>query len=147
MSSGSIKNATSARVSTPATFKEKPDGKGGKVYVWRTDLLKTKEYWEGWFKGLSKAFLAVPLLKQLVLAGSDRMDKELTIAQMQGKFKIEVVPDVGHVVQEDNPKRLAKSFTNFVTTFRIHEKADQHEVVTSVSGKTITIGPATISGD
>ncbi len=147
VSSGNVRNATSARVSTPATMKEKPDGKGGKVYVWRTDLLKTKEYWEGWFKGLSKAFLAVPLPKQLVLAGSDRMDKELTIAQMQGKFKVEVVPDVGHVIQEDNPKRLATSFRNFMLTFHIHEQADHQDVVTSVSGKTVVIGPPKLMVD
>ncbi|MDR3582336.1 MAG: alpha/beta fold hydrolase [Candidatus Pacebacteria bacterium] len=147
MSSGNIKNTTSARVSTPATLVEKVDSKGNKVFAWRTDLLKTKEYWEGWFRGLSKAFLAVPILKELVLAGSDRMDKELTIAQMQGKFKIEVVPEVGHVVQEDSPKRVAQSFINFITTFRIHELADHQEFVTSVSGKTINIGPAKTSSD
>jgi protein phosphatase methylesterase 1 len=39
--------------------------------------------------------------KQLILAGSERMDKELTIAQMQGKFSMKVIHDCGHVVQED----------------------------------------------
>ena len=39
----------------------------------------------------------------LLLAGSDRMDKELTIAHMQGKFKLVVVDNVGHVIQEDRP--------------------------------------------
>ncbi len=49
-------------------------------YVWRTDLLATKPFWEGWFKGLTQTFLDVRVPKQLLLAGSDRMDKELTIA-------------------------------------------------------------------
>ena len=49
-------------------------------YVWRTDLLQTMNFWEGWFKGLTKCFLDVKVPKQLLLAGSDRMDKELTIA-------------------------------------------------------------------
>ena len=39
--------------------------------------------------------------KQLILAGSERMDKELTIAQMMGKFSLKVVHDCGHVIQED----------------------------------------------
>lgn len=51
-------------------------------YVWRTDLLASKQYWETWFKGLTQAYLDCRTKKQLLLAGSDRMDKELTIAQM-----------------------------------------------------------------
>lgn len=67
-------------------------------YVWRTDLLATQQYWQGWFRGLTKSFLESPLKKQLLLAGSERMDKELTIAQMQGKFQMVVVEDCGHVI-------------------------------------------------
>ena len=36
----------------------------------------------------------------LVLAGTDRLDKELMIGQMQGKFQMAVVPGVGHMLQE-----------------------------------------------
>jgi protein phosphatase methylesterase 1 len=53
--------------------------------------MATKPYWEGWFKGLTECFLNTRVPKQLLLAGSDRMDKELTIAQMQGKFKLVVL--------------------------------------------------------
>lgn len=70
-------------------------------YVWKTDLLASKAYWESWFKGLTQCFLDVRVPKQLLLAGSDRMDKELTIAQMQGKFKLVVLDNVGHVIHED----------------------------------------------
>jgi protein phosphatase methylesterase 1 len=28
------------------------------------------------------------------------LDKELMIGQMQGKFQMEVIPDVGHMLQE-----------------------------------------------
>lgn len=143
VSSGNIKSTTSSRVSTPATLIPKDDGKGGKIYVWRTDLMKTKEYWEGWFLGLSKSFLNVPVRKQLVLAGTDRLDKELTIAQMQGKFKMEVVSDVGHVIQEDSPVKLAKQFLMFVSVFKIHQDADHVEVVTTMSGKPVIIGGTT----
>lgn len=109
------------------------------MYVWRTDLLQTKDYWEDWFKGLSKSFLSVPLPKQLIMAGSDRLDKEMTIAQMQGKFKYEIIAASGHVVQEDNPKALAKSFRSFALTFHLHEKADHQDVITSASGKKVFI--------
>ncbi len=135
-----IKTVTSARVSTPATLISKEDGKGGKQYIWRTDLMKTKDHWEDWFLGLSQAFLNVPIPKMLILAGSERMDKELCIAQMQGKFKLEVFSDVGHVIQEDSPTKLGKCFLSFVMTFRIREQADFVETVTSVSGKTVVIG-------
>ena len=36
----------------------------------------------------------------LVLAGTDRLDKELMIGQMQGKFQLVVVPDTGHMIHE-----------------------------------------------
>ena len=46
-------------------------------YVWRTNLMASKPYWTQWFKGLTKTFLDIPLPKMLLLAGSERMDKEL----------------------------------------------------------------------
>ena len=49
-------------------------------YAWKTDLLASKDFWESWFKGLTQCFLDVRVPKQLLLASSDRMDKELTIA-------------------------------------------------------------------
>jgi protein phosphatase methylesterase 1 len=57
--------------------------------------------------------------KLLLLAASDRMDKELTIAQMQGKFKLSVVGNVGHIMHEDDPKSTAEVVNGFVKTFRI----------------------------
>jgi hypothetical protein len=53
-----------------------------------------------WFAGLSSKFLAVRTARLLVLAGTDRLDKELMIGQMQGKFQMEVVPGVGHILHE-----------------------------------------------
>mgnify|MGYP000558917636 FL=1 len=61
--------------------------------------------------------------KLLCLASNDRMDKELTIAHMQGKFKLSVLYDVGHAIQEDDPHGLAKTFKEFIETFSIKEKA------------------------
>ncbi len=78
--------------------------------------------------------------KQLLLAGSDRMDKELTIAQMQGKFKLVVVDQVGHVIHEDQPKKVAQVFHEFLSQFRIPAVYNQPMVITSVSGKQVVIG-------
>ncbi len=79
--SGTVKDIQSARVSMPHQVVAKQEEKSGQTkYVWRTDLLATKTYWEGWFRGLTQCFLSVRLPKLLLLAGSDRMDKDLTIA-------------------------------------------------------------------
>jgi protein phosphatase methylesterase 1 (EC 3.1.1.-) (PME-1). len=54
-------------------------------YCWRIDLSQTEPYWTGWFQGLSCLFLSSPVqAKLLLLAGIDRLDKALTIGQMQG---------------------------------------------------------------
>ncbi|VDK35421.1 unnamed protein product [Taenia asiatica] len=55
------------------------------AYTWRIDLSKTEPFWRGWFSNMSSLFLSVPEPKLLLVAGVDRLDKELTIAQMQGK--------------------------------------------------------------
>ena len=121
--SGTVKDLESARVSMPPQVVGKVDECTGITkYVWRTDLLATKSYWEGWFVGLTQCFLNVRLPKQLLLAGSDRMDKDLTIAQMQGKFKLVVFDQVGHVIHEDQPRKVAQSFHDFLIHFKIPQK-------------------------
>ena len=54
----------------------------------------------GWFTGLSGKFLGARTARLLVLAGTERLDKELMIGQMQGKFQLVVIPNVGHMVHE-----------------------------------------------
>ena len=49
---------------------------------------------------MSAAFLAARTARLLVLAGTDRLDKELMIGQMQGKFQMVVVPNTGHMLHE-----------------------------------------------
>ena len=68
------------------------------VYVYIVE-----EHWRGWFEGISTQFLAAPGAKLLLLAGVDRLDKELTIAQMQGKFQMHVFNGAGHSIHEDAP--------------------------------------------
>lgn len=103
-----MKDKKSARVSMPSqVVKVQDKATGLDKYVWRTNLLATKQYWEGWFKDLTKIFLHVKAKKLLVLAGIERLDTELVKAQMMGKFLTAVIPDCGHVIQEDQPKALA----------------------------------------
>ena len=54
-------------------------------YSWRTDLTATEYFWQGWFGGLSAKFLSARGGKLLLLAGTDRLDTELMVGQMQGE--------------------------------------------------------------
>uniref|UniRef100_A0A158R4K3 Protein phosphatase methylesterase 1 n=1 Tax=Syphacia muris TaxID=451379 RepID=A0A158R4K3_9BILA len=108
------KNVKAARISMPSQIVQ---DKG--AYRWRIDLARTEDYWVGWFKGLSRLFLSCPAPKLLVLAGVDRLDTELTVGQMQGKFQNTILPKVGHVVQEDSPDQLSNVISKFAIRFRI----------------------------
>lgn len=115
LSSGTAKNPTAARVSMPSQIREVSQNE----YTWRIDLTTTEQYWKGWFEGLSSEFLGCPVPKLLVLAGVDRLDKDLTIGQMQGKFQTCVLPKVGHCVQEDSPDKMADEIGRFACRHRI----------------------------
>jgi len=90
-------------------------------YVWRIDLSRTEPYWQGWFSGMSQLFLACSVPKLLLLAGVDRLDKDLTIGQMQGKFQMQVLPKSGHAVQEDAPDKVAESVASFLVRNKFAE--------------------------
>lgn len=134
VNTNTINNPTSARVSVPAIIVPAPEGSPASVpaYVWRTPLRSTAPYWKskpyvrlrkqtlnvawivaGWFTGLSSKFLASRTARLLVLAGTERLDKELMIGQMQGKFQLVVIPNVGHMVHEDDPTRMADVLVEF----------------------------------
>ncbi|KAL8940776.1 MAG: hypothetical protein Q9211_002119 [Gyalolechia sp. 1 TL-2023] len=108
---------TAARVSVPSLLCRNPNVSASHQdsgsWVWRTDLSATEFYWENWFTGLSKSFLEAKGGKLLILAGTDRLDKELMIGQMQGKYQLQVFPDAGHFVQEDQPARTAMVVVDF----------------------------------
>lgn len=80
--SRTLRNPQSARASVPSLLLQQPDGK----WAWRTELGSTEAYWENWFNGMSKKFLGGKGAKLLILAGTDRLDKELMIGQMQGMY-------------------------------------------------------------
>lgn len=67
------------------------------------------------------------------------MDKELTIAHMQGKFKMVVCDNVGHVIQEDNPQLVAQVFHTYLQKFRIPTEHKAQMVITTISGKKVVI--------
>ena len=121
--SGTIKNIESARISVPPLLKEEKNEKTGKIfYKFKTNLLDSKPFWNEWFIGLTKAFLSCNIPKMLMLAGIERMDKDLTIAQMQGKYKLSIMRNVGHIMHEDKPDEAMKFINEFIHTFRITAK-------------------------
>jgi protein phosphatase methylesterase 1 len=166
--SRTIRNTKSARVSVPSLLREKDEHEDGKTspdqspstgqqrpWIWRTDLAATKPFWEDWFVGLSRKFLEAKGGKLLLLAGTDRLDKELMIGQMQGmlttfnpffrfgfyflvvlrvkqtnwkeeqhwvfaqinqktgKYQLQVLPDAGHFIHEDQPLKTAQILVDF----------------------------------
>ncbi|GFF35290.1 putative ribosomal protein/carboxylic ester hydrolase [Aspergillus lentulus] len=112
--SRTIRNRTSARVSVPSLlYQEESPSDPSKPWVWRTNLSATKPFWEDWFIGLSRKFLEARGGKLLLLAGTDRLDKELMIGQMQGKYQLQVLPEAGHFVQEDMPAKTAQILVDF----------------------------------
>ena len=88
------------------------------TYTWRVDLCKSEPHWKSWFEGLSSKFLSVSASKLLVLAGVDRLDKDLTVGQMQGKFQMQILPQAGHAVHEDVPDKVS----NILSTFLVRNK-------------------------
>jgi protein phosphatase methylesterase 1 len=125
--SRTIRDLESAQASVPSLLIPEGDR-----WVWRTDLARTQRWWEEWFTGMSGLFLRGRAAKALVLAGTDRLDKELMVGQMQGKFSVSlhtlgwtytdefagkfqltVIPEAGHFIQEDVPEKTAHLMIEF----------------------------------
>lgn len=85
LSSMTIHKMESAQISTPPLLKQT-----GMKFYWKCNLMMTENYWKEWFHDLNKNFLNNQLPKLLILAGPDRLDTDLTIAHMQGKFSFKV---------------------------------------------------------
>jgi len=118
--SGLTTNLASARVSAPSQIRRvtgTEENDPNDRFVWILDARATAPHWRGWFEGLSRTFLSAKCAKLLVLAGVDRLDDELTIAQMQGKFQTVLVPGAGHAVHEDEPRATADAIAGFVKRF------------------------------
>ena len=113
-----IRNPTSARISVPSILTPSVSG-NPPAYRWRTPLQDTAPYWlselalscpsvryshgiimEDCFTSLSSKFLSARTARLLALAGTERLDRELMIGHMQGKFQLEVLAGVGHMIHE-----------------------------------------------
>ncbi len=151
--SRTIRNSVSARTSVPALLVLDEARGGSRPWKWRTNLAATQPFWEGWFVGLSKKFLGAKGGKMLLLAGTDRLDTELTIGQMQGnspyfspnatallqdgpascetdtdrvctgKYALQVFPEAGHFIHEDLPEKTAIALVDF------HRRNDRSALV------------------
>lgn len=108
--SGLVRNQLSAEMSIPPLIKLNPTTNR---YEWVLDLRKTQTFWSEWFMSLSSQFISAPFAKMLVLAGTDNLDKDLMIGQMQGKYQLVVFQESGHFVQEDCASRLAWTAMEF----------------------------------
>ncbi|ODO05426.1 protein phosphatase methylesterase 1 [Cryptococcus wingfieldii CBS 7118] len=116
VTSNSIRNPTSARLSVPSILtpaSPSPSPSPNTSQTWRTPLLQTSPFWLSWYTSLSSRFLALPSARLLVLAGQERLDRELMVGQMQGKFQLDVMEGVGHYLHEDNPAALASTLITF----------------------------------
>jgi protein phosphatase methylesterase 1 len=91
--SRTLRNPRSARTSVPSLLLQTPEGR----WAWKTKLWDTEAYWENWFTGMSSKFLSGKGAKLLLLAGTDRLDKELMIGQMQGNFQLLMRDYVGYL--------------------------------------------------
>ncbi|XP_046917912.2 protein phosphatase methylesterase 1 [Dermatophagoides farinae] len=86
-----------------------------KQFVWRINLAHTEPFWMEWFDNLSQIFLnSKGGAKLLLLAGVDRLDGPMTVGQMQGKFQMQILPRVGHVIQEDDPDSVAQVVATYL---------------------------------
>ena len=93
-------------------------------FTWRVDLCKSEPHWKSWFEGLSSKFLSVSASKLLLLAGVDRLDRDLTVGQMQGKFQMQILPQAGHAVHEDVPEKVADILSTFLVRNKIAKPLD-----------------------
>jgi len=132
---GYIRNLHSARASMVGQLAKKKENPNkinksfNDGYKWRIDLMKTEPHWKGWFEGLSSKFLSISSPKLLLLAGVDRLDKELMVGQMQGKFQMKVLPRAGHAIHEDAPERVADALQEFFLRHKMLTKMEENVAV------------------
>ena len=136
--SRTIRSNISARISVPSLLRHDPSNVSHQ-WTWRTDLAATQPYWEGWFAGLSRNFLDAKGGKLLLLAGTDRLDKELMIGQMQGKYQLQVFPEAGHFVHEDQAEKTAMTIADF------YRRNDRSALVLPPKVGAITSKPKTLA--
>ncbi|KAG5496151.1 hypothetical protein JKF63_02452 [Porcisia hertigi] len=109
---GGMHNPRGAEVSVPPLLEQNHDTG---LWQWRTDIRKMESVWGRWFTGLDEAFISLPCAKMLCAASAERLDKALTVAQMQGKFQFEVIGNgCGHYVMDDATATIVAKVRRFV---------------------------------
>jgi len=111
LSSGMLQSAAAARTSIPSRLRWDEESK---AWVWRADIEGAESLWHAWFEGLSGLFIGLSMPKLLVIGGIDRLDGLLEAANMQGKFRLSVVPHSGHQLHEDRPGEVAEAIGAFL---------------------------------
>lgn len=139
MHSTQIRNLHSVRVSIPPLLKEEKDEKGNKVFKWKTDLVSSEQYWKEWYENMSNCFLSVKVPKMLLITDASTLDTPLTIAHMQGKFKLNVIKGTGHFVMEDDPKEVNIQIEEFLNAFRIVKTVDEIKHIIGKNGEKMKI--------
>ncbi|KAH9578983.1 Alpha/beta hydrolase fold-1 [Trypanosoma melophagium] len=108
---GGMRSPAAAAITVPPLLKLVEDGH----FEWKSDLAAMASVWSDWFEGLDEAFISLPCPKLLCLANTERLDVALTVAQMQGKFQLEVLGNgCGHYVMDDQPAVLAAKLRRFI---------------------------------
>lgn len=110
---GFIHNRTSAQMSIPPLLEERSGG-----YYWKTNLLESYPYWAGWYQGMGKKFLGSKAIKVLMIADPNRLDTTLTVAQMAGKYQLEILPTAGHNIHEDMPQQVAEKIRRVLKRYQ-----------------------------
>lgn len=128
LQTGYIKNTESAKISMPSQVIQSKD-----KFEWVTDLAKTRPFWDGWFRGMDKKFLNASCGPKIVLVQDpNNLDKEMTIAQMQGKFQIQMLPSSGHAVHEDQPLKIAQKISTYLARFKLAEQINTKRSAISI---------------
>lgn len=102
----------SARLSTPPLLLQGSDGS----FYPRTELLKSKPHWYEWFEGFDALFIGAKISKLLVMSHIQNIDRQLTIAHMEGSFELCVMknPFHSHFFHEDSPDELLHILLDFL---------------------------------
>ena len=88
---------------------------------------------------MSNCFLSVKVPKMLLLTDTSELDTPLTIAHMQGKFKLSVVKGTGHFVMEDDPKAVNEQIEDYLNAFRIPKCVEEIKTITGKNGEKIKL--------
>lgn len=78
-------------------------------------MVGSGDAWADWFAGTNARFLAAPCPKLLLVPDPDRLDPELVVAQMQGKYQLRPIAGAGHVLHEDAPDKVAEAILTFLS--------------------------------